>query len=285
MNYKKMSYISGVVIFFSILILLLTIFGLSGNRIFFTRDYIVYVEFSDVIGLQDQAKVFMRGYRIGWTKNIQFEQDRVVVRVDINKKYRIPLDSKLEINTITMLGEKAITIHPGISDKFIKPNSMVKGQNKDIMIEMKNILNMVKENIEQGELNVRVKQLSESIQTFHTLLGKIDKKIDKVDIEDYNRQVKNIGEAGRMAKIVLAKSSDSLQVSMKKINKAMEEFALLSGQLKQIAVKINNGQGSAGELINNKEYVKNLNKTIKEINALVADLKKNPKKYINISVF
>jgi len=108
MDYKRMSFISGVVIFFSIIILMVTIITLSGKRIFFTRDYIIYVKFDDVIGLQDKAKVFMRGYRIGWTKDVYFEKDGVVVRVDVNKRYKIPVDSKIEINTISLLGERPL---------------------------------------------------------------------------------------------------------------------------------------------------------------------------------
>lgn len=140
MDYKKMSYVSGIVIFFSMVTLLLAVIGLAEKRIFFTKDYVVFMKFADVIGLQDQSKVFMRGYRIGTTKEVQFKEDGVIVRVDINKKYRIPVDSKIEINTITLLGEKAITIFPGTSDKCFKPGDQLIGQNKDIMVQMKNIL-------------------------------------------------------------------------------------------------------------------------------------------------
>ena len=38
MDYKKMSYISGVIIFFSFLILMMSIIWLAEKRIFFTRD-------------------------------------------------------------------------------------------------------------------------------------------------------------------------------------------------------------------------------------------------------
>lgn len=285
MNYKKMSYISGIVIFFGIIILMITIITLSGKRIFFTRDYIVYAKFSDVIGLEDQAKVYMRGYRIGWTKDVQFRDKYVIVRIDINKKFKIPEDSKFEINTISLLGEKAITISPGKSDRYLKPGSVVEGQNHDIIAQAKSILLMVKSSLQKGDLDARIRQLSESIDSFHHLLARMNKKVDALQIEEYNRDIHQLGEAGRTATRVLGRTSDSLMTSMQNFNETLTELTLLSQQLTAIAAKINQGQGSAGALVNDKTYIENVNRMVTELNALIADLKKNPGKYVKLSIF
>lgn len=153
---------------------------------------------------------------------------------------------------------------------------------------------VLRRHIEQDEFDVKlkVKQLSESIKTFHSFLGKMDKQMDKVNVEAYNKQITNFGEAGEAVEDFLAESSDRLQVSTKKFDKAMQDFSVLSTQVsvlstevKEIATKINKGEGSAGELINNREYIENLNKTIKEFGVLIEDIKKNPKKYVNVSIF
>lgn len=285
MDYKKMSFISGIAIFFSIAILMISIITLSGKRIFFTRDYIIYVKFSDVIGLQDQAKVFLRGYRIGWTKAVQFKEDGVVVRVDINKKYRIPVDSHFEINTITMLGEKAITIHPGKSKSFIHTGQVVQGENKDIMTQAKEVLELVKKNVGQGELGAKAKKLSEAVDTFHSLLNTANQKVNELDVVQYNRDIHNIGEAGKQAQVMLKETADSLHTSLQKFDRTLETMTQLSGELNQMAAKINNGEGSAGVLLNDKAYIDNLNHTILELQVLIADFKKNPKKYVKLSIF
>jgi len=285
MNYKKMSFISGIVIFFSIVILMITIITLSGKRIFFTRDYIIYIKFDDVIGLQDQAKVYMRGYRIGWTKDVRFLDDGVLVRVDVNKKYKIPVDSKIEINTVTLLGEKAITIHPGKANEFVEPGATVWGENKDIMTQAKEILELVKASLAEGELKDKTKKLAESIDMFHDLLKTTNAKVGQLDVAQYNEDIHQIGEAGQKAKVLLEKTSDSLQVGMAKFNRTMDTLTKLSTELTQVVQKINKGEGSAGALVNNKEYIENLNKTLVQLNALIADFKKNPKRYIDLSIF
>ncbi len=285
MNYKKMSFISGVVIFFGALILMITIITLSSERVFFTRDYKIFVKFPDVIGLQDKAKVFMRGYRIGWTKDVRFLDDGVLVRVDINKKYKIPVDSKFEINTITMLGEKAITIHPGRSKQFIKPGSTVQGQNKDIMTQAKEILEMVKNSLANGDLKDKTEKISESIDLVHSLLANANKKVSQLDVQQYNSDMHQVGLAGKKTQITMQTANDSIKVSLAKFNRTMEELSSLSAQLKEIARKINQGKGSAGALVNDKAYIENLNKTINELNTLISDFKKHPKKYIDLSIF
>ena len=285
MDYKKMSFISGIAIFLSITILMITIITLSGKRIFFTRDYIIYVKFSDVIGLQDQAKVFLRGYRIGWTKDVKFREDGVVVRVDINKKYKIPDDSRFEINTITMLGEKAITIHPGKSKTFLHPGEIVEGQNKDIMTQAKEVLELVKQNVGQGELGAKAKKLSEAVDTLHSLLNTANTKVNQLDVAQYNKDIHHIGEAGKQAQVVLKETADSLHTSLAKFDRTLESLTRLSKELNQIATKINSGQGSAGALLNDKSYIQNLDSTIVELKELIADFKKNPKKYVKLSIF
>jgi len=52
-----------------------------------------------------------------------------------------------------------------------------------------------------------------------------------------------------------------------------------------ILKKINRGEGSAGLFVNNDSLYNNLNKTTEDLDILIKDIKENPKKYINVSVF
>lgn len=57
--------------------------------------------------------------------------------------------------------------------------------------------------------------------------------------------------------------------------------------LEQLTSKLNQGQGTAGQLMNDRQLYDNLNKTVTEIQALLADIRKDPKKFLNLrmSVF
>ena len=49
--------------------------------------------------------------------------------------------------------------------------------------------------------------------------------------------------------------------------------------------KINQGKGTLGLLVNNDTLYQNLASLSRELDLLIKDLRENPKKYINVSVF
>ncbi len=53
----------------------------------------------------------------------------------------------------------------------------------------------------------------------------------------------------------------------------------------QITARVNNGQGTVGKLISDKELYDRMERMITDVNALVNDIKENPKKYVKFSLF
>ena len=47
---------------------------------------------------------------------------------------------------------------------------------------------------------------------------------------------------------------------------------------------LNNGQGTAGQLLHDKQLYENLNKVVVEMQNLVKDIRADPKKYLNVKV-
>ena len=58
----------------------------------------------------------------------------------------------------------------------------------------------------------------------------------------------------------------------------------MTGRLDAVLQNLNNGEGTAGQLLRDKQLYENMNKTIIEIRALVAEIAKDPKKYLNVKV-
>ena len=49
--------------------------------------------------------------------------------------------------------------------------------------------------------------------------------------------------------------------------------------------KANNGQGSLGLMLNDASLYRNSDSLVRDLRALVADVKKNPRRYLNVRVF
>lgn len=52
----------------------------------------------------------------------------------------------------------------------------------------------------------------------------------------------------------------------------------------QLMTKLNEGEGTAGRLLKDKQLYENMNKSIDELRALIAAIKQDPKKYLNVKV-
>lgn len=58
----------------------------------------------------------------------------------------------------------------------------------------------------------------------------------------------------------------------------------LTGRFEKLAAGLEAGEGTAGALLKDKQLYENMNKTVAELSGLVAEIRKDPKKYLNIRV-
>ena len=63
-----------------------------------------------------------------------------------------------------------------------------------------------------------------------------------------------------------------------------ERFNSVMARLDKIAADVQNPDGSVGQLLQNKELYENINGAAKEARELIANIKKDPKKYLNVRV-
>ncbi|HXK74699.1 MAG TPA: hypothetical protein PLL08_07335, partial [Bacteroidales bacterium] len=77
--------------------------------------------------------------------------------------------------------------------------------------------------------------------------------------------------------------SDSL--AQANIKQTIENANNTINEIHLIATKINKGQGDIGQLVENDSLYRNLEATTANLNALLIDLKENPKRYVHFSLF
>jgi phospholipid/cholesterol/gamma-HCH transport system substrate-binding protein len=299
MDKKRLGYVPGLIAFVALVIFFGSILWLSGKAVFITPDYRYYFEFDDVVGLRDKAPVYMRGYRVGWTKAVEFMEDTVRVTVDIKKRFRFPEDSQIEISTLNFIGEKAVTIRPGSSSQNLEPRATLRGTNKDLMTLAAKILSTAQQKIEAGELDQVIQKVSSSMDGVLDAVQKMKAQMERLDVAMYNRQIRRFGEASEELKTFMAAAQQDTrrvaqtgQESLERFNHTLEEvdgvlggLGQLSREVRAIAQQLNRGEGTAGQLLQNKDFFDNLNRTIAELNEFLADIKKNPKKYVKFSIF
>jgi phospholipid/cholesterol/gamma-HCH transport system substrate-binding protein len=63
-----------------------------------------------------------------------------------------------------------------------------------------------------------------------------------------------------------------------------DRFNMLAGRIEKLAANLESGQGSAGQFLQNKQLYENMNGAASELKALIEEIKKDPKKYLNVRV-
>tara|TARA_Y100000994_G_scaffold247221_1_gene252129 strand:+ start:42 stop:356 length:315 start_codon:yes stop_codon:yes gene_type:complete len=84
-----------------------------------------------------------------------------------------------------------------------------------------------------------------------------------------------------------SKNINELTDSLSKIN-FTNTFNKLSESLNNINIilsKVENGEGTLGKFINSEELYQNLSQSSKELEELLSDLKANPSRYVQFSLF
>ena len=123
------------------------------------------------------------------------------------------------------------------------------------------------------------------------------------NLETLTRQINSgQGSIGRLVKDeafsrALTSATTNLETLTTKLNrgegtagKLLTDTALynrlntLTGRLDELLNRLNQGQGTAGQLLNNRELYENMNKTVADVRALIADIRKDPKKFLNVKV-
>jgi phospholipid/cholesterol/gamma-HCH transport system substrate-binding protein len=109
----------GVIIIAALVLLAVGILKVGGNSGFFTKYYTLYMRLENTFGLKVGSTVRLAGLDIGSIEDITFPADpaekKVIVKLNLQEKYqdRIREDSKANIRTLGLLGDKYVDIEVG----------------------------------------------------------------------------------------------------------------------------------------------------------------------------
>lgn len=123
------------------------------------------------------------------------------------------------------------------------------------------------------------------------------------NIEEVTRQVSaGQGSIGRLLKDdsfsrSLSAATSNIDTLVGKLNrgegtagKLINDPALfnrlnsVTERLDQLVTRLNDGEGTAGQLLKDKQLYENMNRTVAELGALFAEIKKDPKRYLNVKI-
>ena len=293
-------------------ILLLLFFGikfLKGIDVF-QKETTYYVFYDNVSGMYEGNYIYLNGMKVGYVKDIEAMGERAekfLVTVAVDSKIKITDDSKMVFFSADILGSKAMKIELGNSNRILENKDTIMGgvelgmldklgssiapmaQNLDsILFATKNILNQKTQNNLQhtfANLEATSERLSSISGQFDNLMKNEKEKIGKIisNTESITSNLKNNNDELNNIISKIGQITDT--VAQAQLGSTILQTTQTLEKLNNVLGVIEKGKGNIGLLINDDGLYKSLDESAKKLDALIEDIKANPKKYINVSVF
>ena len=114
------------------------------------------------------------------------------------------------------------------------------------------------------------------------LLRAVAERVDSSTARGEVRQI--VGDAGEAAR-QLREAGRRLALLADQLGRSQARLESVLARSDSITRKIQDGHGSLGMLVNDPTLYRNADSVLRQLNQLLADLQKNPRRYINLSIF
>ena len=265
-----------------------------------------YAIYENVEGLQSSSSVYIKGLKVGTVSRIEFrleEGEKFVVELKIRSNYQIPANSTAFIYSSDIMGSKAIKIKLGDSPEYLKSGDQVaSGHEGDMFSMFMDDLPSIKDSLKitLQELDVAFKNINrlfsdENINNITSGLSALEKTLQNVaqissalngskssitaSLKNIEAISENIKQNANNINNILQNLSD-VSDSLKSVN-----ITQIAAQLESIVAKVDSGVGTAGKIVNSDVLYESMSKAVGSLDSLLTDIKKYPKRYVNISIF
>lgn len=282
---------------------------LKGKDIFKSRNR-YYAVYPNVDGLVSSNPVYMNGYRIGIINSIDFMPDRsgrLIVTLLIEDHVFIAKNSVARIFSSDLIGTKALRIDLGNDPSPLQNNDTLKAELeysfaqvvgkqveplKDKTERLITTLDSLGSNLNQLFDPETRKNLQQSISHFNQTMASVEElttseqgQLNKMlgDIQAITANLRENNDEINGIIDNLSKVTDTLAAA--NFSRTIAEADRVVSQTARIMEKISNGDGTLGQLVNNDSLYFKVEQTAADLDALLKDLKANPKRYVHFSVF
>jgi len=271
---------------------------------FFSSTAHYYVMYDNVGGLAESSPVEVNGYKVGIVQSIRFldpESGKLLVILSVDKGFKLPENTVAEITTATLIAGMKIQFIYGTGPGTYSSGDTIPGhlaesiftRIEDELIPLKNKASDLITTIDSvvGSVNdIMNPKFKSDLRSGMASLSSTAKDIEEADLKE---TLKNINRFTQM----LAENSEDMTSAFASLESVADTLAAadifnsvnnLKSSLEKASILIENlneGQGTAGQLMTNDSLYRNLSNSLESLNLLLLDMKANPKRYVHFSLF
>lgn len=306
----------GLIVIISLALLYWGFNFLKGEDIF-SNERVFIALYKDVGGLDKANPVTVNGLTVGHVRDMNFSSDgkaNVVIELIINNSIAIPKNSMARIASSDLLGSKTVEIILGTSTEYavsgdtliseveisikeevsrqLKP---LKNKAEGLLVSIDTVITMLNslfsktntDNISRSVAHIAgsFENLEKTTITLDELMTEEKNRVERIliNVESITQNLKN--NEDKLNNIFANFSAISDTLAKARFYETIQEVYSTMNELSDISKKINTGEGSLGMLVNDDSLYVELEKSSRDLNLLLEDIRLNPKKYFKFSVF
>jgi phospholipid/cholesterol/gamma-HCH transport system substrate-binding protein len=292
----------------AVIIIGISIWGfnfLKGQNLLDPGSRTFKVEYARIGGLSKSSTVTINGLKVGKVDNIEFDtsvekRGHLLVTFIIDNDFEFSKRSIVKIYSPNPLSGSNLAIIPNYEGDIAISGDLLQGEMEEsLFTSIGERLNPLQQKIESvivrtdslfSGLNKvlsdnTINGINTSIANLSATIIDIRKTIEAVNsmVTDNQENLKITIENTKNITTNFSKVSENINaVDFKKIIAKADDAV---ANFNEMAIKINAGEGTLGQLLNDKRMYDNLEAATRELEQLLRDIKLNPKRYIHFSVF
>lgn len=285
--------------------ILLFIWGYSflKGRDLFSNYKTLYVQYDNVEGLAASAPVTINGLIIGKVSSIKIQENsgKLVVELQIKSDFPISKTSEVNIYEPGLIGGKQIQIIPNLQDKnLVQSGDFLKGR------IVPGLTALVGEKLTplQEKIEKMVVSADSLLTNLNTILDAKTKANLKSSLANLDATLAEFKVASKTVNAMLTSNESKISNTISNVEKASNNFSKISDSIAKanigqtvkklettlasvdkVMADLQSGKGTMGKLLKDESLYNNFNNTSKELELLLQDLRLNPTRYVNVSLF
>lgn len=283
------------------MLVIVLILGLGGTlwiaRGGLSRGYEMYAKFPWGAGLKVGQPVLLAGVNVGFVSEVDLDpKGTLLVKMSIKKDYKIPINTTATVEANGIFGDQLIALKPlratteSLPEKDTIPTGVAAPGVAALMAQADSItrdVNLLTTSIRREFVD------SGGIREIRGLMRDVTKLMAQFAAVAAHQDKELTATQAQLRRTMAMIDSSKIDSTLKNFRSASANIELLTRNLDSTRVavnglinKVNTGDGSVSMLLNDKgQLYGKLNGVMAQLDSVLADLKKNPKKYINLRIF
>ena len=261
-----------------------------------SKGYPLYAKFPWGAGLKQGQPVLLVGVKVGYVDEVDLHQDGILVTtLRIAKDYQVPITSKAAVVPNGIFGDQAVAVTPSKPDpRSFKPGDTIPiGPSTPGISELTSKADSITKSVNAITTALEQQLVAQGgIRDLRNTIGATNRLVTEFAAiaSEQSRQLSATMTSLRRATtaidpVKVDSTVSNLRTASANMAEMSAQLKATSGKLDVIIAKVDSGNGSAAKLLNDPGVYNDVRALLQRMDSLVADIKKNPKRYINVKIF